>query len=64
MLIDILPVPYEFSHEHFVDLGLGIKSETLEGLKHGEAGVFDPSLGGPLFAFNELASDQLQQERA
>ena len=60
-LIDILPA-HEFAHERFVDRGLGFESEALEGFEHREAGVFDPSLGGPLFAFNELAFDQLQQE--
>ena len=61
VLIDIFPA-HEFTHERLVDRGLRFESEALEGLEHGKAGVFDPALGGPLLAFNELAFDQLQQE--
>ena len=60
-LVDILPA-HELSDERFVDRGLRFKGEALEGLEHGETGVFDPPLGGPLFAFNELPFDQMQQK--
>ena len=60
-LLDILPA-HELAHECFVDRGLGFESEALEGLEDGKAGILDSPLGGPLFAFNELAFDQLQQE--
>ena len=51
----------QLPHQRFVDRGLGLEVEAVDGLGHRELRLLDPSLGGSPFPIDQLPLDQAQQ---
>ena len=55
---------HELEHEVFVDAGLGLEVEGVQGFEDGELGRFDAPERGALFPVDQLAFAQAQEEGA